>query len=147
MFGTQETKTGFIQDRQRRSTFQTWQLTCGKRFLVRILDCQKAKLNSSAAGWLALTGKKSTKPNYVADANGFNSTEDINEVKLHICTSGKVLQTSNSKSNGGKQLIWAVLKIFQTPLWGHAVLSLHTLAITWLPNCQQQSIFRQSYCC
>ena len=44
--------------------------------------------------------KNSREPNYRADANGFNNTEDLNEVKQHIGTRGKVLQRSNSKSNG-----------------------------------------------
>lgn len=41
-----------FKNRQRRSTFQTWQLTCGKRFLVRILDLSKKEELNSFSCWL-----------------------------------------------------------------------------------------------
>lgn len=75
MFGTQETKKGFIQDRQRRLTFQTWQLTYGKRFLVRILDLSKKEAKLLSYCLVRFYGEQKTrKPNYRADANSFNNT-------------------------------------------------------------------------
>lgn len=52
MFGTQETKKGFIQDRQRRSTFSNAAINLRQKiFGADFGFVRKGKLNSFAAVW------------------------------------------------------------------------------------------------
>lgn len=90
MFGTQETKKGFILDRQRRSTVQTWQLTCGKKdFWCGFLDLSEREAKLLSCWLVCFDGMKSRKLNYRADACGFDNTEDLNKVKQHIWCKGE----------------------------------------------------------